>query len=400
MTIGVKYIAYGNSSGYGLAGVAYARALHNAGVPVWWQPWFLGPRSYRWQPADGLERLPLAQAAKGDAALSDLPALIAAVARPIDYDTVVVHTVPEHWPHFVEAGRRMLGYTVWEADALPGHWPSLLNAVDAVMVPLPQIAELFAHGGVVRPVHAIPHIRRHAWSESAGDDAIALKLRLRIPDDHFVFYTIGAWDPRKAVDALVATFARTFAAEDRVSLLVKTSARASNAAAVGAGEITENAIREITREAERQTGRAAANIAVVAADDISGRTIDAIHAAGDCFVSLAHGEGWGMGAFDAAALGNPVIITGWGGPREYLGSDYPGLIAHRMTAVTGWQPHASYQATQRWAQADVEHAAMLMRAAAARDPRFAEAAVRIRETIVNRYAEPIVAKRFVAAIDG
>jgi hypothetical protein len=112
MTIGVKYIAYANSSGYGLAGLAYVRALHNAGVPVWWQPWFLGPQSQVWQPEYGLQALPLAYAAQGDAALADLPALIAATVRPIDCDTVIVHTVPEHWPQFVEPGKRTLGYTV------------------------------------------------------------------------------------------------------------------------------------------------------------------------------------------------------------------------------------------------------------------------------------------------
>jgi glycosyltransferase involved in cell wall biosynthesis len=399
MSIGVKYIAYANSSGYGLAGIAYVRALHNAGVPVWWQPWFLGGQPHLWQPEDGLPTLPLARAAEGDAALADLQALIAATVRPIDYDTVVVHTIPEHWLRFVEAGKRMLGYTVWEADALPAHWPLLLNAMDAVLVPSRMNAALFARDGIAKPVHVVPHIRRHAWSAAARNDAIALRLRLRIPDDQFVFYTIGAWDPRKALGDLVATFSQTFSTEERVTLLVKTSAAVSNAAA-GGGASVDGPVREIVEAAARQTGRATANFAVIAADDISGRTIDAIHAIGDCYVSLTHGEGWGMGAFDAAALGKPVLITGWGGQLDYLGEDYPGLIRSTMTAVTGWLPHASYQLGQRWATADPEHAAQLMRSAAAREPNLSAAAARLRETITNRYAEPIVVRQLLAAIDG
>src|SRR5579864_1736088 len=203
MTIGVKYIAYGNSSGYGLAALAYVRALHNAGVPVWWQPWFLGPHPEMWRPEHGLSRLPLARAAGGDAALADLPSLIAATSRPIDYDIVLVHTVPEHWPRFIESGKRNVGYTVWETDALPSHWPGLLNAMQAVTCPSRMSAEVFIRGGVTRPVRVVPHIRRYAWSESTRDDAIALRLRMRIPDDHYVFYSIGAWDPRKALPDLL-----------------------------------------------------------------------------------------------------------------------------------------------------------------------------------------------------
>jgi glycosyltransferase involved in cell wall biosynthesis len=390
MTIGVKYIAYGNSSGYGLAAIAYARALHNAGVPVWWQPWFLGPRPVMWRPEAGLSSLPLA--------LADLPALVKAISRPIDYDTVLVHTVPEHWPGFVEAGKRTIGYTVWETDALPAHWPPLLNAMDALIVPSRANAEVFAQGGVHRPVHVVPHIRRHAWSASARDDAIALRLRLGIPDDHFVFYSIAVWDPRKALDDLVTSFVRTFGAQDRVTLLLKTSAAVSHTAAARAGMPVEDAVRALVRAAEPD--RAPANLAVIAADDISGRTIDAIHALGDCFVSLTHGEGWGMASFDAAAAGKPVLMTGWGGQLDYLENDYPGLIDYRLIGAEGWLPHASYQPNQRWAAADPGHAAQLLRAATTRPPRLLQAAAATRETIANRYAEPVVVRQLLAALHG
>jgi len=400
MTLGVKYIAYGNSSGYALAAIAYTRALHNAGVPVWWQPWFLGSNPAMWRPEDGLDCLPLARAAAGDAALADLPAVIEAMARPIDYDTVVVHTVPEHWPRFLEPDRRCVGYSAWETDALPAHWPGLLNAMDALAVPSRMDAELFARGGIHRPVHVVPHIRRHAWSESARDDAIALRLRLRIPDDHFVFYSIGVWDPRKALDDLLTTYVRTFRNTDRVTLLLKTSACVNNAADACGAASAEAAVREILRAAQTGARQDPAHVAVIAADDMSGRTIDAIHALGDCFVSLTHGEGWGLGSFEAAAAGKPVLITGWGGQLDYLGAGYPGLVDYRLVGVTGWSPHSSYQPTQRWAMADAEHAAQLMRAAAAREPQLREAAAMTRETIANRYGEPVVARTLIAALHG
>ena len=115
MTIGIKYIAYANSSGYGLSALAYVRALHNIGVPVWWQPSFLGgPVDSIWRPDQGMAALPLAHAATGDASLSDLPALTQGLCRPIAYDTVIMHTVPEHWPRILERGVQNIGYTTWE----------------------------------------------------------------------------------------------------------------------------------------------------------------------------------------------------------------------------------------------------------------------------------------------
>jgi hypothetical protein len=108
-----------------------------------------------------------------------------------------------------------------------------------------------------------------------------------------------------------------------------------------------------------------------------------------------------MGAFDAAALGKPVIITGWGGQLDYLGEDYPGLIRYEMTGVpAGWLPHATQETTQRWAQPDLDHASALMRAAVARDPVLFDAARRVAETFDQRFAAPIVVKSLLAAIDG
>jgi hypothetical protein len=63
-------------------------------------------------------------------------------------------------------------------------------------------------------------------------------------------------------------------------------------------------------------------------------------------------------------------------------------------------PHASYQPTQRWAAADPGHAAQLMRAAATRAPRLLDAAAATRETIANRYAEPVVVRQLLAALHG
>jgi hypothetical protein len=401
MTIGVKYIAYGNCSGYGLSGLAYVRALHNAGVPVWWQPSFLGgPADTIWRPDDGLAALPLARAATGDAALSDLPALTQRLCRPIDYDTVIMHSVPEHWPRIAEHGVQNIGCTTWETDVLPEHWPPLLAMPDKLFVPSKSNGDLFARGARAKPVHVLPHIRRHAWNTAMSDEKLAFRRKLGIPGDHFIFYTIGVWDPRKALGELVALFARQFSARDKVTLLIKTSAKPSSFAA---GMEPDAPIAALVRaEVDRayaDTGVSAAPIALVAAEDVSGRTIDILHAVGDCYVSLTHGEGWGLGAYDAATLGKPVLITGWGGHVDYLGTDYPGLIRYAMRPVSGWLHGASYGPTQQWAVADPLDAGRRLRRIVSRYADQLAAATTVRERILNAFAEPVIARRMLAAID-
>jgi hypothetical protein len=401
MTIGVKYIAYANSSGYGLSALGYVRALHNAGVPVWWQPSFLGgPTDTIWRPDHGLAALPLARAAVGDAALSDLPALAQELCRPIEYDTVIMHTVPEHWPRIAERRVQNIGCTTWETDALPDHWAPLLAVPDKLFVPSTMNGELFQRAGLAGSVHVVPHIRRHAWNTPAPDEKLALRRKLGIPGDHFVFYTIGVWDPRKAIGDLVALFARQFNARDKVSLLIKTSAKPSSfATGAEPGAAIPALVRAEVDAAYAETGVSAAPIALLAAEDVSGRTIDIVHAVGDCFVSLTHGEGWGMGAYDAATLGKPVLITGWGGHLDYLGADYPGLVAYRMAPVSGWLHGASYRPTQQWAVAETTHAGRLLRRMVSRYADQIPAATAVRERIVNDFAEPVIARRMITAID-
>lgn len=391
MTIGIKYHAFGDATGYGFTALAYVRALHHAGVPVW--PLFVGKR-------DTQGTLPLGRVIADDETFADVPALMREIARPIAYDTVVAHMVPDLWRQLEESGKRFIGYTVWETDGLPEHWPDILNKVDRILVPCRANAELVARSGVTRPVHVVPHIRRNDLTPLATEDGVVLRQRMRIPADHFVFYTIAVWNARKAVAELIDAFTRAFSAEDRVTLLVKTSARIKHAPTAGEPRArTEELAARIVEEARRATGRQTANVVIIAENDISGSAINAIHATGDAYVSLTHGEGWALGAFDAATLGKPVIITGWGGQLDYLGDDYPGLVRYEMTPVAGWRPLPGYRPTQRWATADSRHAAELMRAVAGRDSAFLVAAASVRKEIAERYQESVVARQFIAALE-
>jgi len=393
---GLRYCSFVEPSGYGLAAIAYVRALVNAGVPIHWVPIVHDGDGVR--PLGPGDALPLALRSTGDASLADLPALLAATSAPIFCDTIVAHTVPEHWPALFEPGKRNVGCTVWETDRIPAHWRTLLDRADRILVPCAMNRAVFEAGGVRVPIHVVPHVRRHAWNAFTPAERAAARGRFGLDGARFVFATINAWEPRKALPALLEAFVRAFRDEDRVALVLKTGP-------VGVGPppfydheptlpMAQRVVDAVTDELDRD-----APPICVLPFDLDGRGIDLVHELSDAWVTLSHGEGWGLGMFDAAARGTPVIAPCFGGHLDFLGADWPGAVPVRMTGVPVWPPsRPSYWPSQRWAAPD-PHAAIAAMRALVDDPAPARrAASAIAERIANRYAEPVVAREFLAAI--
>lgn len=399
MIKGVKYISYSNTTGYGLTGVAYVRALVNAGVPVWWQPTFYAPFGVvSWTPMQSAHVLDIFRQASCDETLGDVPALLNATTRPIDCDVQVVHMVPEYWSHLFEPGKRHVGYTMWETDRLPDAWPAWLNLAQRIIVPDQGSRQRFAAGNVNADLHVVPHIRRHVWNRFSRQDIAQARQLWNVHEGHFVFYSISTWDPSKAWPDLIRAYLAEFRADEPVVLLIKTSAEGPDPHTTQRHS-TEALVADILNTYARESGRSdLPTLSLLAINDMPGSDIDLIHTLGDCYVSLSHGECFGLGAFDAATLGKPVVMTGWGGQTDFLGTDNPGLVRWRFEPVTSWPGYETYSPPQQWAQCDAEHARKLMRwAFEQRDEARAHAATR-RLAIYERYAEPVIARQLIQAL--
>jgi glycosyltransferase involved in cell wall biosynthesis len=51
---------------------------------------------------------------------------------------------------------------------------------------------------------------------------------------------------------------------------------------------------------------------------LSDEDLEKVHDGGHCYVNCSHSEGVGMGAVEAALRAKPVIITNYGGLKEYV----------------------------------------------------------------------------------
>jgi glycosyltransferase involved in cell wall biosynthesis len=355
------YVSLDEYSGYGDAGARCLAALEASGLDIDWVPADTYPRA-RKQPAT--------------------PARVA-----------VAHVVPERFPDVrtvVGPEPFFVGHTVWDTDRIPAHWLPFLGVADLVVVPSHFAAEAFRSAALGPPVEIVPHVAPAIANSPPG-------VWERIPRETFVFYTIGEWNERKAVFKTIEAYVQAFSGRDDVLLVVKTSAldrRAPTASPSGTAGPGSTAWTVAKLLAGRQDPPKVRLVTAALAD----RDIGELHRRGRCFVSLCRCEGWGLGAFDAAAYGNPVVITGYGGQLDYL-ADSPYLVDFEVVPVEDPAGFPSYAPDQHWAEPDVNHAARLMRQIAAYPADATAFARSAAEEIRERFSPAAIASAFRSAVE-
>jgi glycosyltransferase involved in cell wall biosynthesis len=339
------------SCGYGDAACQYLAGLDALGLPVSWTP-------VRFNSTTTLDNAP--SFSQLDSALEQQ--LSRLWERPIACDTLLVD-VPPPATHAawlaMEPRLRPFAYAAHEVDRLPDGWAAALNRFERVFVPSRFNRDVFVANGVTVPVDVVPHVARGV--EPVLEDG---KWGI-VADDDFVFYTVGEWTVRKAMEETLRAYLDAFDASEKVALVIKTDSVDRIALmSISKGGVAPCHVAttwwSVARIISEYTKPAKVHLI---GEKVPAREIDRLHTRGDCFVSLTHSEGWGLVPFDALLFGNPVIITSSGGQLDYLGSDYPLAIRYERVSTAN-TPHdgnhlRSSHAT--WANADARHAGELMR---------------------------------------
>ncbi len=302
------------------------------------------------------------------------PTLRTVANQDIEYDTVVIHTVPELFPQFIEReralGKKILGYTVWEHDHLPSHWVPILNKLDGVLVPCRWNKDVFMRSGVNIPVYVVPHLPHAATaSPNEVDKAWWLeKINSSGAKPSTVFYNIVHWNERKAPDLCLEAFLNAFEEKDNVVLVVKTNRinttktfRPWWACFRKRFEDPEVTVHKRLIRYYDEHGKAPPHVVVVTDESLSDERISALHAVGDIFFSTSRSEGWGMGAYDAALLAKPVVMPNYGGQREFLTDEHPLWIHSERTMVPGDSRQVEDRPPYVWASPCLSHASDLLR---------------------------------------
>jgi glycosyltransferase involved in cell wall biosynthesis len=265
----------------------------------------------------------------------DLIATLLSHDSNADFD--ILHCIPSRWASIAHRLDKTIAVTVWEADRIPVPWRRQLNRAIDTWVPSKFNAVVFSRQ-LATPTYRLPY--PVPVGLAAGTVPPSVDVNLGIGSGEFVFYSIFEWQDRKNPLGLIEAFLRAFPDECGAVLVIKTDARSAH----DAKQALER-LRAVTDSHAR---------VVLHCSLFNPTLIEALHARGDCYVSLHRGEGWGYPLFEAALRGKPVIATAYGGPLDYLDSRHHWLV--RNTAVTISKPYFYFREPMRWGEPDLNHA--------------------------------------------
>ena len=325
MIEGIKYIAPRGNSGYSEAAKDYMIGLHQANIPISWQQMVFDETEH--------------QIGARNQIVNSL------LDKDIKFNKVILHTTPEHWPALIKQykkeGIEIIGMTVWETDKLDDRWVDWINQVDRVLVPCKWNKEVFQKCGIIKPIGAIPHIFKPLPKKTGSIKGI--------DKDDFIFYTIGQWTSRKGIDDTIRAYLKAFTNKDKTCLVVKAF---KSSYAEEEKLVLRNYINGVMKEFKNPAK------VIFLSYELTREEIAALHNLGHCYVTLCKAEGWGLGIFDAAGMGNPVVCTGYGGQLDFLKRH---LVPYNLVSVEGMSWIPWYNPSQHWAEPKLEEAAKILK---------------------------------------
>ena len=343
---GVMYVGQYGTSGYAIAARGYICDFIMKGIPVSWTP------------------LKFDDSEMSDDNYYNVMAKTV-LNKPLpEVSTIILHCTADLWPKYKEdnteafAHRNVIGYTVWETSALPTDWAKHINeCVSEVWCPSAYNEQVFKSSGVTIPVRVVPHI--FLKSDLPNRCHVVLKSCARediVPDPNvYTFYSISEFNERKNVPALLEAYCKAFTKKNNVRLVLKIHYQTYSPSNV------KFCISKVTNVLGKYSDHAPV---LLLSSNLSELELLAIHSLGDCCVSMTRSEAFGLTLFDAVNYGKKVIVPGYGGHVDYLGSTYAGLVDYTLEDVSGMEnfSHGYYmQGNQQWAKPNIDHAVSLMR---------------------------------------
>ena len=186
------------------------------------------------------------------------------------------------------------------------------NAVDAVVAPSRQLAEVLQRYGVTRPIHTIP--TGLSLEEFRGGDGAGFRARHGIAADRPVMLLVGRVAHEKNIGFLL-------------SVLGEVAPRVPNVLFVIAGE--GPALVALRRAAAQ--ARLESHVLFVGYLDRRGPLLDCYRAA-DVFVFASRTETQGLVLLESLALGVPVVSTAVLGTKEVLENAAGALVVREDVA--------------------------------------------------------------------
>lgn len=293
--------------------------------------------------------------------------------RPLFKGQQHLNIINTHLPdvgRFWTAGWYNVVVAAWETSQLPsasfpcggiGNAPvaEAINKCDEVWATTERVKTTLVAGGVTIPIYVIPHALQPQLLETPPKDVepdFAPELHPYMgPEDlahttPVLFYYVGGWNARKNVRTLLEAYFNTgWTPIDPVELVIHSVAGSVDEQARQAHAFVTQS--EFAALRDSLPNHLDAPIVRVLTEPKSYSWICKLHAANHVFITATRGEGFCLPAWEAAAVGNRVIV-----PAGALGVDVPGAVEvpTTRTRITPMPEAQGYELGQKWWDVDVD----------------------------------------------
>ncbi|MBD1830176.1 glycosyltransferase [Microcoleus vaginatus GB1-A2] len=231
-----------------------------------------------------------------------------------------------------------IGFWAWELPAFPPEWQPAFNNFHEIWTYSNYCAEAISAVSPIPVIKIMPSIALSAPSLS--------RKALDLPKDKFIFlfvFDFSSRIERKNPLATIEAFKQAFGEDDRVLLIIKSS----NSNKFPEAQASLNSAIANNSNIKHLDGYLAKN-------EINGLLYNC-----DCYLSLHRCEGFGLTMAEAMFYGKPVIATGYSSNAEFMNVGNSYLVKYKLIPIE--KDCGPYKKGNVWAEADVEHAADLMR---------------------------------------
>src|ERR671933_604220 len=231
-----------------------------------------------------------------------------------------------------------IGFWAWELPEFPAAWQPAFNHFHEIWTYSNYCAEAISAVSPVPVIKIMPSIALPAPSLN--------REALNLPKDKFIFlflFDFSSRIERKNPLAAIQAFKQAFGEDNRLLLIFKTSNSDKNIEQLK----LLNFALENSANIKHLDG-------YLSKDEINGLLYNC-----DCYLSLHRCEGFGLTMAEAMFYGKPVIATGYSSNTEFMNVGNSYLVKYKLIPIE--KDCGPYKKGNVWAEADVEHAADLMR---------------------------------------
>lgn len=219
-------------------------------------------------------------------------------------DVTVVHTIPQWANEFItsdlkpESGKTAV-ITTWETTKLPDGTMEKLLDFDLIIVPSQHNKRVFSSSAKRQEKQSRIAVVPHTYDPRVFENVHPVPK-----PSPYVFYSILVWASRKNPIGLLSAYLSAFTEKDDVLLKL----------------LTPQYNKDDLVNLIRCMGIKDLPKVQIVTERLSDKELLNFHLDAHCYVTATRGEGWGLGSFEAAILGNRVIAPDWSGHVDYLAS--------------------------------------------------------------------------------